>query len=158
MQCQIKFISHMEISFLCMSFVLIRDREVCECVSVGQCETPPMAWKEFGKDIWYPKLKQFTHKHVMPWWLYLNVKWQINITYLMLCNSYIITIRETYRLGPCNSVVLAHSQNKSEHKQLPILTHSLPIRVTVTEALYNIKICAHMFMCVDEGNSGAPQC
>lgn len=41
MQCQIKFISHMEISFLCMSFVLIRDREVCECVSVGQCETPP---------------------------------------------------------------------------------------------------------------------
>lgn len=119
---------------------------------------PPMAWKEFGKDIWYPKLKQFTHKHVMPWWLYLNVKWQINITYLMLCNSYIITIRETYRLGPCNSVVLAHSQNKSEHKQLPILTHSLPIRVTVTEALYNIKICAHMFMCVDEGNSGAPQC
>lgn len=49
MQCQIKFISHMEISFLCMSFVLIRDREVCECVSVGQCETPRWLGKSLGK-------------------------------------------------------------------------------------------------------------
>lgn len=46
-----KIYLHMEISFLCMSFVLIREREkVCECVSVGQCETPPRCLgKSLGK-------------------------------------------------------------------------------------------------------------